>query len=86
MLGYVLSIPSMNGPPYHSKLLLLLPPQFLPPSGPDVGGPNGPYRQSERAEIYKSYVDKLVAAGAEDGNRDHCSCLWLDRLRHSADE
>uniref|UniRef100_A0A383VW33 glutamate--tRNA ligase n=1 Tax=Tetradesmus obliquus TaxID=3088 RepID=A0A383VW33_TETOB len=31
--------------------------------GPDVGGPNGPYRQSERAEIYKSYVDKLVAAG-----------------------
>ena len=33
-------------------------------SGPDVGGPNGPYRQSERAEIYKSYVDKLVAAGA----------------------
>jgi hypothetical protein len=32
-------------------------------AGPDVGGPNGPYRQSERAEIYKSYVDKLVAAG-----------------------
>eukprot|EP00878_Enallax_costatus_P001066 GHUV01001203.1.p1 GENE.GHUV01001203.1~~GHUV01001203.1.p1 ORF type:complete len:561 (+),score=128.11 GHUV01001203.1:107-1789(+) len=31
--------------------------------GPDVGGDNGPYRQSERAEIYKSYVDKLVAAG-----------------------
>ncbi|KAF6253056.1 non-discriminatory gln-glu-trna synthetase [Scenedesmus sp. NREL 46B-D3] len=31
--------------------------------GPDVGGPNGPYRQSERADIYKSYVDKLVAAG-----------------------
>eukprot|EP00775_Hariotina_reticulata_P006873 gene6873-7089_t len=30
---------------------------------PDVGGDNGPYRQSERTEIYKSYVDKLVAAG-----------------------
>ena len=31
--------------------------------GPDVGGPFGPYRQSERTEIYKSYVDKLVEAG-----------------------
>jgi hypothetical protein len=31
--------------------------------GPDVGGPHGPYRQSERTEIYKMYVDKLVAAG-----------------------
>lgn len=30
--------------------------------GPDVGGPHGPYRQSERKEIYKSYVDKLVDA------------------------
>lgn len=28
-----------------------------------MGGDNGPYRQSERAAIYKSYVDKLVAAG-----------------------
>ncbi|KAF8072358.1 Glutamate--tRNA ligase [Scenedesmus sp. PABB004] len=31
--------------------------------GPDVGGDNGPYRQSERTDIYRSYVDKLVAAG-----------------------
>ncbi|GBF90708.1 non-discriminatory gln-glu-trna synthetase [Raphidocelis subcapitata] len=31
--------------------------------GPDVGGPHGPYRQSERAQIYKQYVDQLVAAG-----------------------
>lgn len=37
------------------------PTPFLP--GPDVGGPCGPYRQSERTDIYKSYVDKLVAAG-----------------------
>lgn len=28
--------------------------------GPDVGGDNGPYRQSERAQIYKEYVDQLV--------------------------
>lgn len=31
--------------------------------GPDVGGPHGPYRQSERTALYKEYVDKLVAAG-----------------------
>lgn len=30
--------------------------------GPDIGGPHGPYRQSERKDIYKSYVDKLVEA------------------------
>ena len=33
------------------------------PAGPDVGGPNGPYRQSERTAIYKANVDKMVAAG-----------------------
>lgn len=31
--------------------------------GPDVGGPHGPYRQSERAEIYRQYADQLIEAG-----------------------
>ena len=31
--------------------------------GPDVGGPYGPYRQSERADIYKQYAEQLVEAG-----------------------
>jgi glutamyl-tRNA synthetase len=31
--------------------------------GPDVGGPHGPYRQSERTEIYREYCDKLLASG-----------------------
>ncbi len=31
--------------------------------GPDVGGPHGPYRQSERAAIYAGYVEKLIAQG-----------------------
>ncbi|MCB1180673.1 MAG: glutamate--tRNA ligase [Chlamydiia bacterium] len=31
--------------------------------GPDVGGPYGPYRQSERTAIYKKYADQLVAEG-----------------------
>jgi glutamyl-tRNA synthetase len=31
--------------------------------GPDVGGPFGPYRQSERTAIYQEYVQKLLDAG-----------------------
>lgn len=31
--------------------------------GPDVGGPAGPYRQSERSELYRSVAEGLVAAG-----------------------
>src|SRR5579875_3383591 len=31
--------------------------------GPDVGGPYGPYRQSERTEIYREYCDKLLQSG-----------------------
>src|SRR2546421_526976 len=32
--------------------------------GPDNGGPHGPYRQSERAEIYQQHVQMLLASGA----------------------
>ena len=31
--------------------------------GPDIGGPRGPYRQTERREIYQSHVKTLVASG-----------------------
>lgn len=31
--------------------------------GPDIGGPFGPYRQSERTEIYREYCQKLLDAG-----------------------
>ena len=31
--------------------------------GPDVGGPYGPYRQSERTGIYREYTEKLLATG-----------------------
>lgn len=31
--------------------------------GPDVGGEHGPYRQSERIEIYRKYADQLVEEG-----------------------
>ena len=32
--------------------------------GPDVGGPYGPYRQSERTEIYREHVETLLANGS----------------------
>lgn len=31
--------------------------------GPHIGGPHGPYRQSERREIYKKYVNELLDKG-----------------------
>ena len=38
--------------------------------GPDVGGPYGPYRQSERLDIYQQYAGELV----ERGQAYHCFC------------
>lgn len=38
--------------------------------GPDVGGPYGPYRQSERFDIYRQYARQLLKAGAAY----HCFC------------
>jgi glutamyl-tRNA synthetase len=32
--------------------------------GPDVGGPRGPYRQSERTALYREHADELVRRGA----------------------
>jgi glutamyl-tRNA synthetase len=31
--------------------------------GPDIGGPCGPYRQSERLDIYKNCIDQLINSG-----------------------
>jgi glutamyl-tRNA synthetase len=32
--------------------------------GPEVGGPHGPYRQSERLAIYRDMADRLLATGS----------------------
>jgi len=47
--------------------------------GPIVGGPNGPYVQSQRFAIYKEYAEKLVA----DGKAYYCYCTpeRLDKVR-----
>jgi glutamyl-tRNA synthetase/nondiscriminating glutamyl-tRNA synthetase len=38
--------------------------------GPDVGGPRGPYRQSERLDLYRSFANELVA----NGHAYYCFC------------
>jgi glutamyl-tRNA synthetase len=38
--------------------------------GPEVGGANGPYLQSQRLDIYKKYSDQFLA----DGFAYHCYC------------
>ena len=47
--------------------------------GPDIGGPFGPYRQSERTAIYREHVDLLL----ENGHAYRCFCTRerLDELR-----
>jgi glutamyl-tRNA synthetase/nondiscriminating glutamyl-tRNA synthetase len=50
--------------------------------GPDVGGPHGPYRQSERLQLYRSYARDLI-------DRAHayfcfCTPVQLDAERQEA--
>lgn len=47
--------------------------------GPDVGGPYAPYRQSERAHIYKDHAAKLLASGA--AYRCFCTADRLAKVR-----
>lgn len=49
--------------------------------GPDVGGPNGPYRQSDRLDIYTHHINALV----DDGHAFPCFCTKddLDTMRAS---
>jgi glutamyl-tRNA synthetase len=47
--------------------------------GPDVGGPHGPYRQSERTEVYRQHAEELVRRGA--AYPCFCSPERLETLR-----
>lgn len=50
--------------------------------GPDVGGPYGPYRQSERTEIYQKYCQQLL----DDGKAYKCfaTAEELSQMREMA--
>jgi glutamyl-tRNA synthetase len=47
--------------------------------GPDVGGPVGPYRQSERLAVYREHAERLIAGG--HAYRCFCSAGRLKELR-----
>jgi glutamyl-tRNA synthetase len=50
--------------------------------GPEIGGPHGPYRQSQRLDIYREKADELLAAGT--AFRCFCTPEELDERRKAA--
>ncbi len=69
--------------------------------GPDVGGPYGPYQQSERFDIYPKYAQKLIDAGyayecfctqeeleaeKEDSIKNHRAHKYSGKCRHLSEE
>ena len=52
--------------------------------GPDVGGEYGPYRQSQRLDIYQRYANQLL----KEGKAYHCFCNSdeLEQMRKTAIE
>src|SRR5215831_12812315 len=50
--------------------------------GPDVGGPHGPYRQSERLDTYRDQAARLIASGA--AYRCYCTPEELEAERAAA--
>lgn len=52
--------------------------------GPEVGGPYGPYLQSERLAIYQEWAEKFLAAG--DAYHCYCSSEELEQRRELAKE
>eukprot|EP01041_Mallomonas_annulata_P004898 gene4898-9765_t len=47
--------------------------------GPEIGGPHGPYRQSERKDIYLKYAEQLLAKG--EAYRCFCTEEELEQKR-----
>jgi glutamyl-tRNA synthetase len=52
--------------------------------GPDVGGPYGPYRQSERTEIYRQHAEILLANGTAYRAFENAEELEALRQRQTA--
>jgi glutamyl-tRNA synthetase len=50
--------------------------------GPDVGGPSGPYRQSERFDLYREWAERMVEEGF--AYRDYATTEDVDAERKAA--
>lgn len=55
---------------------------LVPDEGPGIGGPVGPYIQSERKHIYEEHVNRLIES--DHAYRCFCSQLRLDLIRKEA--
>jgi glutamyl/glutaminyl-tRNA synthetase len=55
---------------------------LAPDEGPFAGGEHGPYRQSERAEIYREHAERLLAEGR--AYRCYCTPEELEARRAGA--
>ncbi|HET7483512.1 MAG TPA: glutamate--tRNA ligase [Actinomycetota bacterium] len=49
--------------------------------GPDIGGPHGPYRQSERHELHRDWARKLIDAGFAYEDRSTAEEVDVERKR-----
>ena len=49
--------------------------------GPDIGGPHAPYVQSQRLDLYREAIDRLLASG--DAYPCFCTPEELSELRKS---
>jgi glutamyl-tRNA synthetase len=67
--------PESEGMIYRALRWLSLPAD----ESPEVGGPVGPYRQSERLPLYAEHADRLVDSGA--AYRCFCTSERLERLK-----
>ena len=62
--------------------------------GPDIGGPHGPYRQSERAHVYADVIERLIVSGhaypcfcVEQARPDPLQAYdYADEAYHDAEE
>jgi len=52
--------------------------------GPNIGGDHGPYRQSERKDIYQKYINELINSGNAYYAFDTAEKLDLHRKDHEA--
>ncbi len=52
--------------------------------GPEVGGPFGPYYQSQRKDLYKAAVDRLIAEGKAFRDYDPPELMQADRAAAEA--
>jgi nondiscriminating glutamyl-tRNA synthetase len=51
--------------------------------GPDIGGPHGPYRQSERFDIYRAYTDALLRE--KKAYKCYCTKEELSEMKKGAE-